>query len=270
MNRSPIAGLLFALAFTTSADTTINDGHIHYNQDVWNDLAPEHAVELLDDNHINRAIVFSTPAQGTDKLYRLAPQRIIPFIRPYRVFRDRFTWHSDPGVLEYLKQTIPNSHYRGFGEFHLFRKHKDTPILRRIMRLVANHELALSAHADAETIESLINMQPNLLVIWAHCGMDHPVAEVQRMLERYPGLYCELSFRDRLTDEHNQLTPKWKTLLEKYPRRFMTGMDTYIPRRWAHLPEISDEARHWLNQLSPKAARLIGGANIDRLFPVLE
>lgn len=244
----------------------INDGHIHYNEDIWKDLAPEHALQMLDENQINRAIVFSTPAEGTKKLHRLAPQRIIPFVRPYRVFRDRFSWHSDAEMLAYVKQEFESGFYKGFGEFHLFKEHKNTPIVQQMMQLVAKHKLAVSAHSDAETIEALIRMQPKVVMIWAHCGMDHPVEDVERMLDQYPSLYCELSFRDQLTDADNILTPPWKALLEKHADRFMTGMDTYIPRRWAHLPEIKEYANSWLGQLDERAASAIAGGNIDRLF----
>ena len=259
--------LLTALLPTLALAVQTHDGHIHYNEDVWKDLAPEHAIELLDDNNINRAIVFSTPAEGTKKLYRLAPDRIIPFIRPYRVFRDRFSWHSDADMLAYVKREMESGYYKGFGEFHLFRDHKNTPIVQQMMALVAKHGLAVNAHADGETIEALIAMQPEVVMIWAHCGMDHPVDDVERMLEQYPNLYCELSFRDKLTDINYKLTPQWKRLLETYPRRFMLGMDTYIPRRWAHLPEIKEYAENWLAEIDENAAKLIGGGNIDRLFP---
>ena len=262
--------LLFLLVLTplTVMALQTHDGHIHYNQDVWQELAPEHALEMLDDNQINRAIVFSTPAEGTKKLYRLAPQRVIPYIRPYRVFRDRFSWHSDADMLAYVKREIESGFYRGFGEFHLFKEHKNTPIVQQMMQVVADHGLAVSAHADGETIEALIQMQPEVVMIWAHCGMDHPIADVQRMLQQYPSLYCELSFRDKLTDVNYKLTPEWKALLEKYPQRFLLGMDTYIPRRWAHLPEIKEYAVNWLAELEDDAARLIGGGNIERLFPL--
>jgi len=48
----------------------------------------------------------------------------------------------------------------------------------------------------------------------------------------------------------------------------MLGMDTYIARRWANLPELKAYAVNWLSELDENAARLIGGDNIDRLFPV--
>jgi hypothetical protein len=266
MLKPLLLSLLLFIPVTAMALQT-HDGHIHYNEDIWQDLAPEHAMELLDDNQINRAIVFSTPAEGTKKLYRLAPERIIPFLRPYRVFRDRFSWHSDEDMLAYVTREIETGFYQGFGEFHLFKEHRNTPVVQQMMRVVAKHHLAVNAHADGETIEALINMQPRVVMIWAHCGMKHPIEDVERMLRQYPSLHCELSFRNNLTDEDNNITPRWKTLLEKYPRRFMVGMDTYIARRWAHLPQLKERAVSWLSQLDDDAARLIGGGNIDRLFP---
>lgn len=245
----------------------INDGHLHYNQDVWDQLSAEQALRVMTENGIDRAIVSSTPAAGTVKLYELSKPRIIPFIRPYRVFRDRFTWHSDPSIIEYIKQQLNTGIYQGFGEFHLFKEHKDTEIVRTLMKMMVEHKLAVSAHADAETIEHLMKLQSELRLIWAHCGMDHPLNEVKRIMDAYPGISCDLSFRYNMLDDNQALIPAWRLLLEQYPERFMLGMDTYIPRRWASLPQHIDYAKHWLDQLSPEAKQLIARENIMRMFP---
>jgi len=257
---------LLLLSITPSLANNLNDGHIHYNKNVWNDLSPKQVFSYLTENEIDRVIVFSTPTAGTEKLYKFSPQRVIPFLMPYRVYRDRFTWHSDPTMVDYVKQQLSTGIYKGFGEFHLFKEHKDTAVIRQLMQLVADHKIMLSAHADGETIEALIEMQPGLDIIWAHCGMDHPVEDVSRMLAQYPKLFCELSFRYNMFDEKDKLVPQWKSLLEQYSKRFILGMDTYIPRRWASLPENADFARQWLDQLQPDTKKLIGRGNIDRMF----
>lgn len=259
--------ILFVLSMSSWA-YDLNDGHIHYNQDVWNDLPAEGALRLLIENGIQRAIVSSTPTAGTEILYRLSPERIIPFLRPYRIYRDRYTWHSDPTIVDYIKQQLATGIYQGFGEFHLFKRHKDSPVVQQLMQIVADHQLMVSAHSDAETIEALINMQPNVTLIWAHCGMDHPVDDVRQLLELNPSLNCELSFRHNMMDEEDKLLNEWKTLLEQYPERFILGMDTYIPKRWASLPEHAQYAQHWLSQLNSTSAKLIAKGNIDRLFPL--
>ena len=125
------------------------------------------------------------------KLYKLSERRIIPFIRPYRVYRDRFTWHSDPSIIEYIQQQLDKGIYQGFGEFHLFKEHKDSAVVKALMDMAVERQLAVSAHADAETIEYLIQQHPKMKLIWAHCGMDHPVQDVKRILDRYPAIHCD-------------------------------------------------------------------------------
>ena len=244
----------------------INDGHIHYNKDVWSRLPPERAIQLLTENNINRAIVFGTPTEGAEKLYKIAPDRVIPFMMPYRIYRDRYTFHSDPSIVTHLKKKIDTGIYKGIGEFHLFTIHKDKPVVAQIMQLAADHELAISAHADYPTIRKLIELQPGVRIIWAHCGMDHPVADIEQAMQQYPNLFCELSFRYDMFDEDWQLLPEWKTLLENNPSRFILGMDTYIDRRWANLPEHVEFAREWLEQLPEEPRNKIARENIDNWF----
>lgn len=246
----------------------LNDGHIHYNQVIWEALPPDQALEYMAENHIGRAIVSSTPAQGTEMLYRLAPNRIIPFIRPYRTLRDVMTWHTNPEIVTYIKNKAATGIYQGFGEFHMWIEHMQGSIVPELMQIAADHRWALSAHTDIETIEALIKMQPEVVVIWAHCGFDYPAAGVQRLLEQYPTAYCELSLQEKMTDHDDNLTPEWKALLEKHANRFMVGMDTYKTSRWGDLAVHAEHAQEWLSQLSPQAAELIANGNISRLFPL--
>ncbi|MGD2117404.1 MAG: amidohydrolase family protein [Chromatiales bacterium] len=269
INKSAL-WLLFCLLCAPGLQAfEINDGHIHYNEDIWSRFSPEQAIRSLSRNNIKRAVVSSTPAEGTEKLYALAPDRVIPFLRPYRVHRDRFTYHSDQTIVTYLQQKIATGIYKGIGEFHLFEEHKDTDVVQQIMQLAANNDLAISAHSDHATILTLVNLQPDVRVIWAHCGMDHPVADVVQALQQYPNLFCELSFRYGMLDEDGRLVPEWRSLLENNPTRFVLGMDTYIPKRWAELPENVETARNWLMQLSPDARDMIARENINDWFPRL-
>ena len=260
--------LLLSCLLTTSAwSFELNDGHIHYNQDIWDKLEPEHALRLLSENNIQRAIVSSTPTSGTETLYQLNPEQIIPFLRPYRNIRDRNIWHSDPTIINYIKQQLEKGTYKGFGEFHLFKEHKNTDVIQQVMRLIARHKLVVSAHSDAETIEALLHMQAEVIIIWAHCGMDHPATDIHRMLKQYKQLYCELSYREGLIDESGNITTQWKQLLETFPQRFITGSDTHAPGRWAHLTEITQDTRNWLKQVDSKTGRLIATDNLNQLFP---
>ncbi len=61
-----------------SADDQIPifDGHIHYSEGVRKRFPPKRALELMDEAGIDRCLVSSTPTDGTERLYALAPKRI--------------------------------------------------------------------------------------------------------------------------------------------------------------------------------------------------
>ena len=67
---------------------------------------------------MRRAIVSSTPDDGTLKLYEKAPKGVVPFLRPYRTRDDMGSWPSDPGVQAYVEERLKRGIYRG-SEFHL-------------------------------------------------------------------------------------------------------------------------------------------------------
>jgi len=67
---------------------------------------------------VRRAIVSSTPDDGTLKLYEKAPKGVVPFLRPYRTRDDMGSWPSDPGVQAYVEERLKRGIYRG-SEFHL-------------------------------------------------------------------------------------------------------------------------------------------------------
>lgn len=266
MNKIFSSVLLWVVISNAVYAFEYNDGHLHYNKDVWPRLSPQHAIRYLNENGVKRAVVSSTPTEGTEKLYALAPEQIIPFVSLYRNYRDRNTFHSDPTILTYLQEKIDTGMYKGIGEFHLFKKHKDTEVVKNIMQMAADNDLVISAHSDYETILTLVSLQPDVHIIWAHCGMDHPVEDVIDALEKYPNLFCDLSFRYNMFEEDSQLTQQWKSLLENQSSRFVLGMDTYTPRWWADLPESIALDREWLAQLSEQAQHNIARENINNWF----
>ena len=259
--------IIAALAATVHA-YDLHDAHLHYNQSIWKRLPPDQVIHYLIENDIQRAIFSSTPEKGTEMLYELAPDRIIPFIRPYRSYGDVMSWHHNPDIVDYIREQAGKGIYRGFGEFHMWIEHLDgKSVLPELMQIAAEQDWVLSAHTDIETIETLIRMQPAVKVIWAHCGFSAPADEVQQLIEKYPTAYCEMSLYEKLVDEDDNLTPEWKQLMEKYPDRFMVGIDTYKDGRWGEVAEHADLIQEWLMQLKPEAAALIANGNISRLFP---
>ena len=73
-------------------------------------------------------------------------------------------------------------------------------------------------------------------VIWAHTGFSVPAARVRELLEKYPALMCELSYRDGIT------------------------------QRWYEYGTVMKQYRDWLGQLPEDQARRIAYGNAERLF----
>ncbi len=244
------------------------DMHLHYNRNVWKRLLPEQVIKLLRENNIQRAVFSSTPEKGTEMLYAIAPDLVIPFIRPYRSYYDVLTWHHNPEILDYIREQAAKGIYRGFGEFHMWFKHLDgKSIVPELMRISAEQRWVISAHTDIETIEALIQMQPTLPIVWAHCGFTYEAHEVRALVEKYPSVHCDMSLYEKLVDENDNLTPQWKALMEDYPDRFMVAIDTYKEARWGRVREHARYIQEWLAQLSPRAASMIASGNVARLLP---
>lgn len=248
-------------------DIYFHDAHIHYDQDVWGMLPPEDAIQLLRKEKIKRALVSATPTEGAEKLYRQAPEIVIPMLRPYKSWRHRYLWFRDPDLRDYLLSHLEKVPYRGFGEFHVFGQDADTSQLEEMIELARERGLILHPHTDLEGMHIILKKTGLVPVLWAHGGFNVPVDVLKEMLDKYPYLYIELSLREGMLDMDNQLTPKWKGFLVENRERFLVGMDTYKPGRWAEVPEIAAQTRSWLSQLPIDVAEDIARHNIDRLFP---
>jgi hypothetical protein len=247
-----------------AASRPLFDAHIHYNQDFRERIPPDDVIARLDRAGIARAFVSSTPTDGTVALYRLAPERIVPLLRPYRSYADRRTWHSDPMLIERLEQRLAAIPYRGIGEFHVFGEDASSAVMRELIALASDRRLFLHAHTDEDAIVRLLEQAPQLTVIWAHAGFDVPLETLDALLERYPHLMIELSYRTDIAPG-GRLATAWRELFLAYPDRFLFGSDTHVGGRWLELEALAAEGRDWLGQLPPDVAEDIAYRNAQRL-----
>src|SRR6516225_11798287 len=106
MRRLVLSALVLVLgtAVPGAAELPIFDAHVHYSRPDWDVYTPERALSILTAAGVRRAIVSSTPDDGTLKLYEKAPKTIVPFLRPYRTRDDMGSWHSDPAVQAYVEE----------------------------------------------------------------------------------------------------------------------------------------------------------------------
>jgi hypothetical protein len=245
---------------------SFKDGHIHYNQDMWEMLPPDRAIHMLREAGIERALVGSTPTLGTEKLYLQDPQLVVPIMMPYKDYRHRFYWFNDPQLIDYLREQLARVPYVGFGEFHIFGEDMDSEPVAQMIALAQEKQLVLQPHTDLAGMQILLDKAADLQVIWAHGGFDVPVETLRSLLEHYPNLTIDLSFREGLLIDNQQLTEEWREFLNQYSTRFLTGMDTYKTTRWADLQVLAERTKNWLGQLDKTAAENIAHKNFERLF----
>lgn len=250
---------------SSAQELPIFDAHLHYSQPDWEAFPPAKILAILDQAGVRRALVSSTPDDGTLRLYAAAPQRIVPFLRPYRTREDMGSWHSDPAVQAYLEERLKRGGYKGIGEFHLTASHVTAPVVQRCAELASQRQLFLHAHVDAETMEQLLHHYPQVRFLWAHAGMSASAATVERLLGQSPSLWVELALRLDVAPS-GTLAPDWQALFLRYPDRFMVGTDTWVTSRWGSVAEEMQHTRHWLAQLPREAAEQLAYRNGERLF----
>lgn len=290
MRRRALAALLLLACGTGSAMAAdyagpIFDAHLHYNEEAWNGRAgpypPADAVARMQRNGVRAIIANSRPNAGTHTLAGAkesagAGITVVPFVRVYRNRADYTNWFRDESVYEMVQGELARGSaagpFRGIGEFHLYESaNAKGPVARKLVALAERQDLALLAHVDDEAIDLLMAASPSggqkLRLIWAHTGIGGaPVARVRALLERYPLLVGELSYRPGLTCQGGQLCPEWRELIERFPTRFMVGSDTWINERWSSYDEIMRNYRVWLGALPPELAQRIAWGNAAALF----
>ncbi|MDB5914282.1 MAG: amidohydrolase 2 [Ramlibacter sp.] len=280
----------FLLAGTAAAADyagPIFDAHLHYNEEAWNGRTGPHppadALARMQRNGVRAIVANSRPNDGTRTLAQLPETRqagvtVVPFVRLYRTRADYNNWFRDETIYDMVKSELATGTaagpYRGLGEFHLYDSgNANGPVARKLMVLAEQKDLVVLAHVDDPAIDLLMAATPSkgakLRLIWAHTGIGGaPVARVDQLLARYPGLHGELSYRPGLTCEGGQLCPEWRQLLLKYPSRFVLGSDTWINPRWESYDDTMRSYRRWLGGLPADVAQRIAWDNAAGLFGV--
>ena len=262
--------LAAALCFGTTlaaaqAPRPIIDVHIHYSQDAWSMLPPPEAIKVLRQAGLRKAFVSSSSDDGTQMLFKAAPDLIVPVLRPYRSRGETGTWTKDASIIAHVEGRLKANTYAGIGEFHAYGADADTAVMRRMVQLAKEYRIFLHAHSDADAVERMFKQNPEALVLWAHSGFEQ-VEKVRAMVTKHKTLWADVAHR---TDHapSGKLDATWKQLFVDFPERFMVGTDTYTPERWHYIVEHAGWSRAWLADLPRPLAERIAWRNADALFP---
>ena len=276
---------------TQAADYTgpLFDAHLHYNEEAWNGQTGPHPVSdvlaRIKRNGVKAVIANSRPNDGT-KALAAEPSKgdlaVVPFIRLYRNRADYDNWFRDETIYDMVQTEFARGTaagpYKGIGEFHLYDSaNANGPVAKKLMAFAEDKGLAILAHVDDVAIDLLMANTPSkgqkARLIWAHTGIGGaPAARVNELFARYPLLMGELSYRPGLTCADDKgsgkLCPEWRTLLLKYPGRFLIGSDTWINQRWQYYDDTMQGYRTWLGDLPVDVARKIAWENGAGVFGV--
>ncbi len=261
------------------------DSHLHYNEEACalGSACPYPVADVLaamQRSGVRAIVANSRPNDGTKSLAaageaaRAAGVTVVPFIRLYRNRADYSGWFADESIHQMVQAELAAGTaagpYRGIGEFHLYEsKNANGAVAAKLMKLAQARDLVVLAHVDDDAIDLLMAHAPQTRLIWAHTGIGGaPVARVRELMKRHPRLMGELSYRPGLTHGGGGLSPEWKALLTEQPERFLIGSDTWVNPRWGSYDLLMAEARTWLGDLPPDAARRIAWGNAAALFGV--
>lgn len=264
--RVLILGAAVAAIATPAAAVELRpiiDTHIHYSHDAWTRTPPKEAVRLLRQAGLRRAFVSSSSDEGTQKLYRIAPDLIVPVLRPYRQRGEISTWFRDATVVDMLTRLLAKNTYAGIGEFHIYGADADLPVMREVVKLAKKHRIFLHLHGDAEAVRRVFRQDPGATVLWAHSGFTGP-EEIRPMLKRYKRLWADLAFRTSHASG-GKVDPEWKKLFLEFPDRFTVGTDTFAPERWHFVVEHANWSREWLRSMPKAVGDNIAWRNAQRL-----
>jgi len=254
----------FAPLALVAAELPIFDAHVHYSHDAWPNLPPGDAIAILRKAGLVRALVSSSGDEGTQRLVALAPDLIVPSLRPYRTRGDVSTWVRDESVIAFLEERLAKSRYAAVGEFHVYGADADLPVPTRMVALAKHYKLVLHAHSDVDALERLFRQDPDARILWAHSGFDRPEA-VRDMLRKHKNLWCDLAYRSE-QGSSGKVPAEWRALFSEFPDRFTVGTDTFTPERWHYIVEHANWSRAWLADLPPPLAERIAWRNADALF----
>ncbi|RYF34716.1 MAG: amidohydrolase [Comamonadaceae bacterium] len=261
------------------------DTHLHYNQEAWDGntgpFPPSEALARMQRNGVKAIVANSRPNAGTQTLAaaretREAGVTVVPFVRLYRNRDDYTNWFRDESIYDMVQTELArgtaSGPYRGIGEFHLYDSaNANGTVAKKLVALAEQKRLAVLAHVDDDAVDLLMANAPSkgksLRLIWAHTGIGGPpVARVRAMLERYPLLMGELSYRPGLTCADGKLCAEWRELILQFPERFLVGSDTWVNQRWSSYDALMQGYRVWLGDLPPAVAQRIAFGNAADLF----
>jgi len=261
-----LCGSLYSPVFAAGA-LPLFDSHSHYRTEDAGVYDAKDIIDIMDRENITHMVIVGEPPERVQSLYKQAPLRIIPFLGLYESYKGKSDWMHNDQLPSKLEELLKKGEYKGIGEIHLFKKHRNNKNFKDILGLADKYDLPVLFHGDAEVVDQIFKMYPEMIVIWAHLGTKPFPALLKRMLNRYPhNLYIDTSVRDEMIVRNEKLVPQWREFFISYSNRVLVGIDTFYTPRWENIDKVTRRIRHWLSFLPEPVARKLAYENARKLF----
>ena len=191
---------------------------------------------------------------------------------------------TDDAAAARLEAELTKSNARVVGEVHLrqvgrrsIERDPSDAAFGKILEVAATRGVPVVVHdelTDAATaaLDKALSAHRKATLVLAHAG-EGPPARVEGLLVRNPNLLVDLSGmhfqrKPALASETGPLDPAWKELIEKFPDRFLMGLDVWAPRLFepAMLDRLLTWTRRVLGELKPEVAGRVAYKNAAVLF----
>lgn len=207
--------------------------------------------------------------------------------------------HDYKALVEEANQLFQAGAIKGLGELILNNENTNpNPAVRRKARIDSpgitqlldiakrwNGFVQIHAEDDPSSVRELSNIAmvyPSVPIILSHCLFSANTALIDELLGKHPNFYCEMSARNEsmygnnfakqkaerlgwIVFDDERIKPEWKTLIEKYPTRFMVGTDNYnasVDTRKA----VQQIRNGLLKNLTPETAKRVAHENAVRVM----
>lgn len=268
------------------------DAHAHL---YWDEYADYHAlVHLLDQAGIDGCWLFGVPWSLAAEAAGAYPDRVVPFLgEGYFNTLHPHSSYLNPEGLEGLlaagvvsglgEMILRHSAFRlgaegGFASAPATHVPADEPRLLETYRVAGRSHAPVTVHQEwffAEELGRALEAAPDTAFVWAHAGHG-PAEVVGRMLERFPNLHADLSARTPwigpgtvLLRPDGGLDPAWRAVLERFPDRFLIGLDLFDPSHYRveYVRMLAEYYRRLLATLPLDMAEMLAYRNAERLAP---
>jgi predicted TIM-barrel fold metal-dependent hydrolase len=282
--------LLLSTALAAADKLPFADIHLHYKWNQAEVTSKAEAITAMQRNNVVLAVVNSTPPELAAELAEAAGDWVIPLYQPYLGSGGHHNWYRDKRVPAATRQALASGRYHGIGEIHLtagIGPRLDNHNLNTLLALAVEFDVPVLIHTEAANEKYLLSIcqaHPNTRFLWAHAGGLLGPEAVQRLISQCDNVSVEFSARDKwkyvnspIVDEQGHLLPGWRSLVQLYPDRFMTGSDPIWPVEfrnnwdtpdtgWDMMDELIDFHRRWLDDLPVVLAEKIRLRNAQAFF----